>query len=720
MNINIKGPRDLHMPQSKKGNPELISSDQLVDLSDLLNVLWRGKWLIGSITSLFIGAAFYYAFFVSIPMYRATAVVILETQQESIVDLQSVVGGMSGDTTAVNSEVEVLKARSLIGKIVDHLQLVDDPEFNSSLREDAPLQGLKNYVKGWLGMASDLEPTLPADIEAQRIRDKAISTLLEQVTIRNVPQSLVFQISAVSPDQAKAALLADTIVEFYILNQLEVKFDATEQATSWLSERVASLQIELEAAEAKITDFSSATDLVSLEALNGIERQAKELRDRIATAIESTDTAQAKAASLAAAQTREQQVTASGDLQLKQFLPRVVNDPAIATAFDTRFAQLKARADLEANRAVQQLKALQDSVAAIEIQITRQNQDLITLQQLQREAEASRLLYEYFLSRLKETSAQEGIQQADSRILSKAVFPETPFAPRKPLILVVGAILGAILSGAWVFIRESRNNTFRTARGLEAFTGEVVLGQIPTIPAAARKKVVEYLTAKPTSAAAEAIRNLRTSLLLSNVDNPPKVIVSTSSLPGEGKTTNSLALAQNLIGMGNKVLLIEGDIRRRTFNQYFDNIPLKGMVSVLAGTMKLDDAIFREPGFDCDLLVGEKTTTNAADLFSSDSFRAMLQELRTRYDVIIIDTPPVLIVPDARIIAKQADAVLFTVKWDTTTAPQLEEAMRLFRDANQKITGLVLGQISPKGMKSYGYSGEYGTYVKYGRKYYDS
>ena len=345
---------------------------------------------------------------------------------------------------------------------------------------------------------------------------------------------------------------------------------------------------------------------------------------------------------------------------------------------------------------------------------------MIALQQLQREAEATRLLYEYFLGRLKETSAQEGIQRADSRILSKAVVPETAATPRKLLILVVSMLLGAGLGSLFVLLREARSNTFRTARDLEIFTGETVLGQIPLIPASVRKKVVEYLADKPTSAAAEAIRNLRTSILLSDVDNPPKVIVSTSSLPGEGKTTNSLALAQNLIGMGNKVLLIEGDIRRRTFNEYFKNIPSKGMVSVLSGDTELDAAIFREPGFDCDLLVGEKTATNAADLFSSEKFRLMLQELRTRYDIIVIDTPPVLIVPDARIIAKQADAVLFTVKWDATTAPQVEEALRLFRDANQKVTGLVLSQISPKGMKRYGYGGEYGAYARYGAKYYDN
>ena len=708
------------MSKPLNSDPALGANEQVVDIGAILGIIWRGKWLIGAVTIVFIAVAFYYAFIVATPTYRATAVVILETQQDSVVDLQSVVGGMSGDTSAVNSEVEVLKARSLMGKVVDRLDLMSDPEFNRELQEVSLKQTLKDGIKELVQWSNAPQQDLPADVVAQRQQDKTVSALLESVSIRNVPQSLVFQITVESQGRAKAALIADTIVEVYILNQLEVKFEATEQATSWLSERVATLKVELEGSEAKVSDFSGATSLISPESLEGIERQAKELRDRISTAAEAVDLVQAKVVLLAGLQTRKQQAQAAGDLQLERLLPRVDTDPAIATAFDTRFEQVKSRAALEAARAIQQLGVLRESAVTIEAQVIDQSQDLITLQQFQREAEASRLLYEYFLGRLKETSAQEGIQQADSRILSKAVVPEAAASPRKPLILAASAILGMLLGATWVLVSEARSNTFRSARDLEAFTGKTVLGQIPSIPAAARKEIVKYLTEKPTSAAAEAVRNLRTSVLLSDVDNPPKVLVSTSSLPGEGKTTNSLALAQNLIGMGNKVLLIEGDIRRRTFTQYFDNIPKKGMVSVLTDDATLEDVIFREPGFECDLLVGEKTSINAADLFSSNKFREMLEELRTRYDVIIIDTPPVLIVPDARIIAKLADAVLFTVKWDTTTTAQVEEAMRLFRDANQKVTGLILSQISAKGMKQYGYGGKYGAYAGYGGKYYDN
>ncbi len=691
--------------------------DDIIDLGQLFATLWRGKWVIGLITTLAILAGGYYAFVTAVPLFRSTAVVMLETKQESIVDLQSVVGGLTGDTSEVNSEVEVLRSRGLIGKVVDRLDLVTDPEFNGILRPVSLVDRGKDEIKAALGMQK-VEIALPPEEQAKRTRDAVISELLEQITIRNIPLSLVFQITAETESPEKSTLIADTLVELYILNQLEVKFEATEQATMWLTGRVAELQVELEAAEVKASEFSTSTDLISFEALQVQEIQLKDLRERIGNADGAADSAAAKEASLSAAISRQDQAILANDAQLNRLLPRVAGNDQMAQAFDTRFARVLTRTKLEATRAQQQLLALRNSSQEMEDQITSRGQDLITLQQLTREAEAVRLLYEYFLTRLKETSAQQGIQKADSRILSNAVVPSNAASPKKPLILAMSGILGLMTGVGLVLLREARNTGFRTARDLELHTGYTVLGQIPQIPARNRKRVLNYLASKPASAAAEAVRNLRTSVLLSNVDTPPKVILSTSSIPGEGKTTNSLALAQNLIGLGKSVLLIEGDIRRRTFKQYFEDIPSKGLVSVLSGNQTLEEAVFNTPVLGADLLVGEKTSTNAADLFASDKFKELITEARKKYDVVIIDTPPVLVVPDARIIAQIADAVLFTVHWDKTSKHQVDEALRMFHNSNQRITGLVLGQINTKRMKHYGYGGRYGAYAGYGAKYY--
>ncbi|WP_299734059.1 polysaccharide biosynthesis tyrosine autokinase [uncultured Tateyamaria sp.] len=699
------------------GQSNATSDSDVINLGALLGTIWRGKWLIALTTAIAIAAGIYYAYVLATPKFRATAVVILKTNQEQIVDLQSVVGGLSGDSSEVNSEVEVLRARSLMGKVVDKLDLTTDAEFNIGMQEPKFIDVAIDEIKGVLGLNNPPVVLSPEDA-AKRRRDAVISNLLNAVTVRNVPLSLVFQVTVETENARKSALIADTIVDLYVLNQIEVKFEATQQATIWLSERVSELQSTLEMAEAEVSAFSASTELVSIEGLQALERQIKDLRDRIDTAESNRVALDADIAALEGAVTREEQVQLAEDAQLTRLLQRAANDDAIAQAFDTRLAQVLQRKQAELTRADQQLRALRGSEIELNRALDQQGEDLITLQQLTREAEATRVLYEYFLTRFNETSAQQGIQQADSRILSDAVIPLRPAEPRKPLVLALAAIIGIFIGSVVVVLREMRNNGFRTAQDLEAFTGYSVLGQIPSMPSSMRSKVLKYLADKPTSAAAEAIRNLRTSIMLSNVDNPPQVIISTSSVPGEGKTTNSLSLAFNLLGLGKKVLLIEGDIRRRTLNEYFPNVPKHGIVSVLNGDKTLEEAVFKGEGFGADVLAGEKTNVNAADLFASEKFKDLIRQVREVYDVVIIDTPPVLVVPDARIIAEQVDAIIFTVQWDKTSRPQVEEALRMFHNSGQRVTGLVLSQISVRGMKRYGYGGQYGAYAGYGSKYY--
>ena len=686
-----------------------------IDLLQLFRTLWRGKlWIIAStIIAILIGG--YYAFVVAKPLYTTTSVVMLENRKEQVVDIESVMTGLSGDQAAINTEVEVIRSRGLLEKLVLKLGLTEDPEFNVVLRPENifSVDFLVKKIKELIGLSVETSENL----SEREILDATIDELLEKISVSNIRQSYVFKIVVTSEDPEKSASIANTLGELYIRDQLEVKFDATAQATEWLTERVTQLQTELENAETAVKKFVSSTDLIGPESLDALNLQLKELRDRLAKTKETWEETSKNANTLRSLLNTNDYakiVEITGDRILSGLMTRVDSgDPEAKTEFATRMGRVLARMDLDAKRLANQIQALTGSISDLQDQIARQSDDLVKLQQLQREAEASRLIYEYFLSRMKETSVQQGIQQADSRILSYAVVPQKPSAPRKMLILMLSAIVGMLIGAAIVWIRELTQNTFRTTEDLEVVTGKTVMGQVPVIPAKNRKKLLKYLIEKPTSAAAEAIRNLRTSVLLSNVDNPPKIIMTTSSVPGEGKTTQSLGLAQNLSGLGKKVLLVEGDIRRRTFAEYFEIKGKNGLLSVLSGDVKLEDTVFHNDDLGADILIGEKSNVNAADVFSSDKFHAFLDGLRKKYDYIIIDTPPVLAVPDARVIGQSVDAILYTVKWDDTTRRQVIEGLNLLESVGATVTGVVLAQVNKREMKRYGYGDSYGAYSDY-------
>ncbi|WP_299938814.1 polysaccharide biosynthesis tyrosine autokinase [uncultured Pelagimonas sp.] len=690
-----------------------------MNFAALLNHLWSGKWQIALITLTAIIGAWYYTSNMIVPTYSSTAKIMIESREEQVVNLDSVVSGLaSADSAAINSEVEVLRSRRLLGKVVDKLNLLDDPEFNRYLRETGTRRQITNKIRSTLGL-SVLERATP---EPAVVRADAVSELRDAVRIRNIPSTLVFNISLTSTDPQKATLIANTLADLYILNQIEVKFEATERATNWLTGRVGELQDSLENAEAELKTFRARAEIVNAESLVAQEQQLKDLRERITSLEVAIDVAQTRITTLESAQTPKEKADLSEDPRLSQLLPRI-SSPTIKSTFDARFEATKTRAQTELRNLQARIVTLRAAYTKQAEQVAQQSQDLIHIEQLAREAEASRLLYEHFLTRLKETAAQQGIQQADARILSEAVVPKIPAAPDKGLIISMWGILGVLAGIALITARVFLKRTFVTAQSLEGFTKTTVMGAIPRIRARRRIETLQYLVENPASEVSEAIRNLRTSILLSNVDSEPKVIALTSALPGEGKTTVAMALAHNFGRMGKKTLLVEGDIRRQIFSQYFGKEDdSSGFMDVLTGERPLDDVVEHSPLIACDILRSatlDRNKINAADLFSSNKFQDLVQMMRDKYDCVIIDTPPVLIVPDSRIIMQYADTCLYVVKWNASTRQEVTDGLRLLTHFGQRVQGLVLNNIDSRRLNRMGYGTSYGAYAKYGGKYYN-
>lgn len=718
-------------PQSL-GPSDRENDDQLDPLA-LLGALWRGKWIILALALLGGLIAGFYAFRVAEPTYRATTQMALIFDRTPVVDLEAVVSGVSSDAASLNTEMQLIRSRELVSRLVDALNLTEDPEFNPALQPEPAFQ--LPDVKGWIkGFVIDTPAPVASNGPSQAdIRNAVISRVQGTISTAIARQSFIFTISATTGSPVKSALLTNTLAQIYQDDQIAIKVEGTETAAIWLSERVSQLRAELEQQQGEINELRSRNALISPEALAAVNTQSVEISSQLQAAELNLERAEERLATIEAVASEDvaARARAVDDAQLSGIASAAAAGDALAVArFDRRFAQILLQAEGNREQLRERVDSLQAQIARLSSQFDNQAADLITIQQLEREVEATRVLYETFLNRLRETSVQIGVQQADSRVLSEAVRGQY-IAPRKSLITAMGLMLGALLAAIIVLAREFMQNTYRTADDLQRTTGISVLGQIPQIPVSGRIETINYISEKPTSAATEAVRNLRTSILMSNVDTPPQVIMMTSSLPAEGKTTTAIALAQNLSGLNKRVLLVEGDIRRRTFSAYFtDQTKRPGILSVIAQfgqdadrqAVTLEEAVFTPANLQIDVLMGEKSAINAADVFASAAFSEFMKAVRKTYDYIIIDTPPVLVVPDARVIGPFADAILYAVNWDKTSKSQVEEGLRQLSSVNLRVTGLALTKIDPRGMKRYGYGQKYGygAYSSYNSGYYDN
>lgn len=701
------------------GSMDRIDDDE-IDLLALLGTLWRGKFLILAVALMTLAFGVYYAVEVAEERYTSSTTLTVQSNDPSVIDIEAVVPGLSSEDEALNTELEVLRSRGLLERVVAELDLTSDPEFNASLTPVSPVSvgGFFNLINDWRGVV-DVQPT---DAE---IRNSAVKALGERLSASVKRDTFVITLNVTSNSAEKSQLIANTIAEIYLEDQVRVKFDTMDQAVTWLSARVVELEEELQTRDDALKEQSAAADFVNAEGLELMNRQVRELRERLIG--EENDASQvvanfAQLQNAVAAQQTDMVLDITKDPALDRLSRSGVTDQlwAEGSAFEARVSALVSRARTDVTRAQTQVTALENSIAAMEGRVTEQAEKLSELQQMRRELDTISILYETFLTRLRETTIQQGIQTADARVLSMAI-PGEKVAPRSSMIAALSLVLGAMLGIGLVLLREMRQNGYRSAEELQDATGITVIGQIPLFPVAARADMIGYIKDKPTSAAVEAVRNLRTSILLSDVDQQPTVIMSTSTVPGEGKTTQSVSLAQNLSGLGKKVLLVEGDIRRRTLDEYFkQDAGEHGIVSVISGSVPLADAVFHSDRLGADVLIGEKSTNNAADVFSSKKFAEFVEEVRKAYDFVIIDTPPVLVVPDARVIGQHCDAIIYSVKWDSTQKSQVIAGLNELRAVNLNIAGLVLAQINPRGMKRYGYGGNYGAYSTYGKGYYDA
>lgn len=686
-----------------------------IDLQQLIRTVWRGKWLVVIFALIFGALGFFYATKMASPVYNSVATVSIDNRESQATDLDALVGGLSAEQPSLNTEMLLIRSRQLLSRLVQSEDLLSEPEFNPLLAEINPysIAGVRAYFFG---------PPEVRTYTQEELTRIAVDRLRTRLSVTNPRQSFVFEIGISSGTPQNATRIVNALAETYINDQVLFKEEQSQQAIEFLSSRTSELQTQLNEAELGVKDFAASIELISAETLVAKNRQVKELRDRLNTLealIAQRELAAARYDTFDLDTATQADVILLDSTLLSRLFDTVEDSPTALAQFASEFEREGSRAQAELAQAQQQQTSLSAAVLTLEQEVETESRDLLTLQQLQREAEATAEIYGYFLTRLKEAEVQQGTQQADARLLSAAVMPLGASSPRVFFILVFSLIIGALIATGIVLVREFSKGGIRTAGDLQAQTKFPVFGQLPLAAIKRRNKLVPFLKAKSNTPFSEAVRNLRTSVLLSNPKQEPCVILLTSSVPAEGKTTTSISLAHSLVGMGKSVLLIEGDIRKNTLQLYFETATKAKTDVIEVSDISLESQKIEILELGFDVIMGAKVNANAADYFSSDVFKKLLADARKQYDHVIIDAPPILPVADARIIGRHVDSILYVVGWDDTRIELVKAGLEEFTNSDLAPAGLILTKIDGKKARGYGGAARYGTYYgDYSKGYY--
>lgn len=696
-----------------------------LDLRGITLLLRRRVWTIVLITSLMVALAAYYLS-VATPFYSAEAVVAVDNRKENVVSFDAVVAGVQNDFAGIKLQSHIIKSRALMERVVTALDLTSDPEFNPLLvppESPGPVALVICGIRSLIALVSPAEepeavPELTPEQKARLATIVAVDLLSAAVTVTPDDWAPVFAISVRTQDAAKSTLIANTVAEKYILDQLESKFTAAEQAALWLSDRVAELKVRLENAESRLADYTAGSSVLSEEALEAESRQIKELRDRLDRARALVDAASDGRAGVERLLSQGQPIAAARLIEapspaLASRLQRLdgLAEPYPADLVDAIAALVQLdldRATQQARDAAQNLPLLERTIADLEARREAKSADLIKVKELERETEATRTLYEYFLQRMNEISVQQGLQEADARVLSEAVVRPIPTSPNKMSTMLLAIAGGGVFAVLFVLISEYLNTRIQTREDVARITSVPVIAEVPQSSGRGRRRLVNMLVEQPGSRFAEAVGNMHATLMLSNIDTPPQVVMFNSAVPGDGKSSLSVSFSVMAARARRRTVLIECDLRRPVMKEFFGDPAAtggtkSGLVALLSGETALDEAIHHDERSGVDVIFAERTRNYTMDVFSSAAFARLIAELRKRYDFIVLDTPPVLVVPDARLIASHADATVFAIRWNVSTREVLGSALQLYRQADLPVTGIVMNRINPRKLARYGY-----------------
>lgn len=710
----------------------LVTPEQKLELLEFWRSVVKRKWAVlalGLVVAVLAGVVAYSL----TPIYRAAGTLLIEPGKAKVLSIDEVYSTGS-QREHYQTQIEILRSREVAERVVRSLKLTEHPEFDARQARGGWVQQARQA----LGMGA----AAPAAAWTQeQLENRAVAVLRAGLSVEPVRGSQLVRIGFESPDPALAARVVNAVANEYIDADRDSRFKLTQDVSNFLQDRLTTLRERLAQSEKALQQYRDEKGIVSLggsaqaisgQQISGVTEKLAEARSRRATA------------QVAFEQARAARPESYGEI------PAVARDPVVATTLQQRsqvarqlatlqetlgsahFKVLQAQADLaEIDRVLAQQSAMVVATLQREFEAAREtevalerllgtaaggvqavNRQEFQLGVLEREVAANRQLFEMFMNRAKETNLAGDVQAAVARVIDTAVAPGAPVRPNKSQIILVAAVLALLAGAAAAILLDRLDNTIKGADDAETRLQLPVLTALPAVASHERAQMARMFMDESHSHYAEGIRTARTGVLLSSLDVPHKILLVTSTLPGEGKTTVAvnLALAH---AQTKSTLLIDADMRRSQAARAL-GVPgsHKGLTNLVAGNAPVDECLVAIKDSNLLVLPVGDLPPNPLELLLSQRFKDVLAQLSERFEMVIIDSPPVELVSEALVLAPQATSVAFVVKAMSTPAPLVRKSITRLQRAGGNILGTIVNHLDFEHAQRY--YGEYGSYGSYG------
>ncbi len=754
-----------------------------VTLTELMRIMYRGRWVIISCFLAVMALTTWYTFTVT-PEYEASSKVIVQEEGNMGMSLFDI-GSLMQQETMINNQVEILKSRTLAetvlqrlmqSELADNLEILGRGEYARD--RDGVLAGLLSGIKGLLGIEDESDEYTFDDMVQELMENRLTVT-----PIRNTDM-IEIKVTAVSPEEA--AFIVNTLTEAYREKNRLMSQEEVRQVKDFLQEQLDIIQQQLTESENALKEFKENEKVVALSheteelikklaefetlynealtELNSYRKRLEYIDDQL-----SRNKLNFNIESMSANTYFEELSKSMAALQNERaaYVANLVND-GVYSADDPRLQKIDEQIDIlkekfqaeiaklasqnitnpvamseelfqrkvEVEAGIASLKPKVASLKRIMKQYEGQLENLpgksLKLARLQRAAQVDEKIYIMMKEKYQESRITEVGQLGDVRIIDPAKPPIEPIKPKKMLNMILGMIVGLGLGIGVTFVLEAMDNSVRTIEDVERI-GLAVLGSIPVIKedeALRRMKVqpagmgtspedkeeIRRMAARlithfaPKSPISEAYRTFRTNIQYARIDNPLKAVLVTSPGPGEGKSTSVANLAITMAQMGSKVLLIDADLRRPVVHSIFKIERHVGLTNVLVGRIPIDDAVFQTEIDNLSIMPCGTLPPNPSELLGSEAMKKTLAELKDRYDMVLIDSPPVIAVTDAAVLGSILDGVILVVKSGQTDKEAAFRAYNLLKNVKTQVLGALLNGVNIESL--------YGSYYYYYHYYY--